>query len=193
MPVIEPYEASISGYQETANEVDQRRREDAEEQEVRGSNWDDISPAHPRAYIPTGASGAEESSTDVCSKEHTSMRHSGTKTPPQVYQLSASPNSKLGPTQRPSRPLPSIPQQSNSFSSTAYQPHPAYPVEEWTARTPSPVKSIRKMISTPPLIGRKGFAPSSLVNVLTNVWKRRGLSSESSNRTESRNSSRSIP
>ncbi|KAF2713030.1 hypothetical protein K504DRAFT_423337 [Pleomassaria siparia CBS 279.74] len=82
-----------------------------------------------------------------------------------------------------------------SSSTTAYRPHPAYPKEGWGARTPSPVsKSIRELISTTPLLGKKrGFAPSSLVKVMTGTWKRRGMpSSENSSERDSGNSPRSV-
>jgi hypothetical protein len=151
---------------------------------------------YPQTYIPSGTPHADVRASDDRPDSQHSYRHSGVTTPPQFYRLSVPPALKLERTQHASRPLPLIPQKIDSSSNlTAYQPHPAYPVDDWVSSTPSPVKSIRYMISTPPLLGRKKvYAPSSLVNVVTNAWKRRGTPSGEFSRdgTESRSSSRSV-
>lgn len=144
---------------------------------------DDQAPTSlPRAYVPTVS--AMPNVTLVGQRPHSAVdnRHNGAHTPPRFYRLSVPPSLKLEPPKRLSREHSSIPQKNNPDSTTGYHPHPAYPVEEWVVRTPSPVRSIRESISTPPLGKRRGFMATSLINVVANAWKRRGtLGSEMSN------------
>ncbi|KAF2477074.1 uncharacterized protein BDR25DRAFT_371009 [Lindgomyces ingoldianus] len=119
-------------------------------------------------YIPTGAPGSDDGSR---------KRHSGAGTPPHFYsRLSVPPSVRLSPP-KPSANIAWIPRKSESTTSTSYRPHPAYPVEDWTVRTPSPVKSIREGISTPPLGRRRGLTASGLMSVVSNALKRRGTPS----------------
>jgi hypothetical protein len=149
---------------------------------------------YPQAYIPSGAPHADARALDDRPDSQHSHQHSDVTTPPQFYELSVPPTLKLEPTRHAYRPLPLIPPKTDSSSGlTAYRPHPAYPVEDWVPSTPSPVKSIRGMISTPPLLGRKkAYAPSSLVNLVANAWKkcRTPRGEFSSGGTDSRSSSR---
>ncbi|KAF1834758.1 hypothetical protein BDW02DRAFT_630140 [Decorospora gaudefroyi] len=130
----------------------------------------------PRAYIPSGAPNPEGDRSGGRDHGQTQQRESFLHTPPQFYRLSVPPSVRLDPPEQASRPLPTIPQKSNSASSTSYRPHPAYPVDEWTVRTPSPVKSVREGISTPPL-GKRGEQPrsaSALMSAIASAWRRRG-------------------
>ena len=108
------------------------------------------------------------------------------------HRLSVPPSCKLEPSVRPERPLPSTPHKSDPLD-TGYHPHPVYAVDEWEVRTPSPVKSIREGISTPPLIKRRGLTPAALMSAITSSWKRRGTpSSQYSNDLGSGRTSRSV-
>jgi hypothetical protein len=128
----------------------------------------------PRAYIPRGAPRKKASGETLKTGKQTPQRHSGAGTPPQFYRLSVPPSVKLDPPKQTVKLLPPDPHKSESpTSSTSCRPHPAYPVEEWRTRTPSPVKSIRESISTLPL--EKSRA-SSLFSAFTSTWKRRGAS-----------------
>jgi len=127
---------------------------------------------NPHGYVPRGAPGAHREAQ--CMPQ---QRNNITRTPPQSYRLSMPPSITLLPPDDASRPLPRLPQKSDSQSSIAYRPHPAYPVEEWRKRTPSPVKSMREDLSTPPLEKRKGGRASSLLSAISSTWKRRGTPS----------------
>ena len=127
----------------------------------------------PRAYVPRGAPLMRPSS--------------------RIHRLSVPPSIRLCPPGDTSRPLPKTPHKSDSQSSIAYRPHPAYPMDEWRERTPSPVKSIREGLSTPPLEKRRGGSrASSLMNAISSTWRRRGTpSSESHRGGEGRHGARS--
>jgi hypothetical protein len=125
----------------------------------------------PRAYIPRGAPREKASDETVKMGRQTRQRHSGVGTPPQLYRLSVPPSIKLVPSQQSTRTPPGGPHRSDYTSSTAYSPHPAYSVEEWRTRTPSPVKSTREGISTPPMGKSRA---SSLFSAFTIPWKRCG-------------------
>ncbi|ORX90923.1 hypothetical protein BCR34DRAFT_299306 [Clohesyomyces aquaticus] len=128
---------------------------------------------HADHYIPKGAPRTDGS--DGSPK----ARHSGGGTPPQFHRLSGPPSLKPSPPKQRSQ-LPSIPMKhdDDELSPAAYRPHPAYPVDEWTVTTPSPVKSIRDGISTPPL-RRRGISATTLMNVVSNALKRRTPGAES--------------
>lgn len=116
-------------------------------------------------YVPRGAP------SDVATGSPPSRRRCG---PLDTYRLSMPPAIKL-PAPVPSlRPLPLPRKHDDCLSLTAYRPHPAYPVEEWTMRTPSPVRSFRDGISTPPLEGRKGLGitGAGLMGVISSTWRR---------------------
>ncbi|KAF1999756.1 hypothetical protein P154DRAFT_620700 [Amniculicola lignicola CBS 123094] len=152
------------------------------------------SPARPY-YIPRGAPGSERNLSPNGSDDAVANRHSGTGTPPRFYRLSVPPALKLEPSNMPSTNLPTIPRKIGSVSSLSYRPHPAYPVETWAMRTPSPVKSVRDGIKTPPMKERKAFsAASSLISVVASAWKRRGTptSGTSSRAGNSRNALRTV-
>jgi len=75
------------------------------------------------------------------------------------------------------------------------KPPGRYPMDEWVVRTPSPVKSMREGISTPPLTPRKGFTATGIFNAITNTLRRRGgpgseSSADNGSRSTSRNASR---
>lgn len=191
LPVIEPYDAE--GSQSTVSEARNVSRASTKGDDIfydcndSGTKAKDNAAlslsetqhsagasAHPRAYIPRGAPSEKASDEALKTDKQTQQRHSGTGTPPQFYRLSVPPSVKLEPPQQTIEPLPAGPHNSDtSTSSTFYQPHPAYPLEEWRVRTPSPVKSLREGISTPPM--EKSRA-SSLFSAFTSTWKRRGAS-----------------
>jgi hypothetical protein len=189
--IIEPYQPNTLRLEEK-EEDDISLPEALEDVE---NDADRTSTFYPQSYVPRDAPHADPHSLDDRPDSQRSHRHSGITTPPQLYRLSVPPVLKLEPTQHSSRPLPMVPQKTASFSDmTTYQPHPACPVEDCVSSTPSSVKSIRDMISMPPLLEKKKvYAPSSLVTMVTNAWKRRGTSSRelSGGGTESRSSSRS--
>lgn len=130
------------------------------------------SPQKRTSYVPRGAPGTESTTSD---------EETDTLTGPHYYRLSVPPSIKHVPAEPDavSRPRPNIPQQSESSSSTAYHTHPAYPVDDWRTSTPSPVRSVREVISTPPLGKQKGGrrTTSSLMNAISTTWKRRGTPS----------------
>jgi hypothetical protein len=191
LSVIEPYEPNTL----MLNEKEEDEFSLAEALEDVEDGADRITRFHPQTYVPTGAPHADACSTEDRPDSQRSYLPSGITTPPQLYRLSVPPALKLEPTQHSSRLLPTIPQKTASFSEmTTYRPHPVYPVEDWVSSTPRPVQSIRDMTSMPPLLEKKKvYAPSSLVTMVTNAWKKRGTSSGElfSGGTESRSSSRS--
>lgn len=131
----------------------------------------------PRTYVPRGAPGARRATPDE-PRQH--MRTSF-----QSHRLSMPPSIRLNPPSESSRPLPILPHKSTgSQSSIAHRRHPAYPVEEWRKRTPSPVRSIREGLSTPPLGKRReGSRASSLMSAISSTWRRRGATSAEGGRT----------
>ncbi|KAF1935643.1 hypothetical protein EJ02DRAFT_415428 [Clathrospora elynae] len=150
----------------------------------------------PRAYTPRGAPSSKTDISDEQPVTQAQQRDSYVRTPPQFYRLSMPPSVRLDPPEPNSRPLPMIPQKNNSASSTSYRPHPAYPVDDWTVRTPSPVKSVREGISTPPLGKRReqGRSASALMNAISSAWWRRGTQTpDGSASTDSREGARSLP
>lgn len=118
------------------------------------------------AYIPRGAPGLDN---------FTAERQPLYRRPRlDTYRLSMPPSIKFNAPEPSSRPLP-LPRKNEQLSSSlAYRPHPAYPVEEWTIRTPSPVRSARESITTPPLENRKtlGITGGGLLGVISSTWKR---------------------
>ncbi|KAL5116439.1 hypothetical protein ACEQ8H_005675 [Pleosporales sp. CAS-2024a] len=143
----------------------------------------------PRAYVPRGAP-MERASGETLGQEKTQQRHSGLSTPPQLYRLSVPPSIKLRPSLQKARNALRVAKQSDSISSTAYSRHSACAVEEWRMRTPSPVKSMRESISTPPMGKSRA---SSLFGVFTSTWKRRGkMSSGGGRNAEKQGGSRSV-
>ncbi|KAH7402373.1 hypothetical protein DE146DRAFT_788060 [Phaeosphaeria sp. MPI-PUGE-AT-0046c] len=195
LPVIEPCEDSFVGEDEKSSSLGSEDLDGmcyeagytSDIQDVlnghqsstsKRSGWSTNVYEAPRGYIPRGApstsSGAEASGERKA--KQTRHRHSGMHTPPQYHRLSMLPSVKLDPPQPCPKPQLTGPRKSDSSSSTSYRPHPAYPFEKWRQRTPSPVKSVRDGITTPPLEKHKqqGFRASSLVNVFTSTWRRRG-------------------
>ena len=114
-------------------------------------------------YIPRGAPASR-----ISTGSPSCLRRRG---PMNTYRLSIPPSIKLDAPEPASR-APPLPQKNDFSSSTAYRPHPAYP-EEWTARTPSPVRSVRDRTTTPPLQRRKGLGivGAGLMGVISS-WKR---------------------
>lgn len=141
-------------------------------------------------YVPAGAPGSKKGGCGLDEAGVDSQQE--VYAPPRAYRLSIPPSLRLEPPRPPSRPLPSIPRKIIVGSSTSYQHHPAYPLDEWDTRTPSPVKSIREGITTPPMGEKRSFTPTSLVGAVVKAWKRRAngssdRSSEDDGRTASRN------
>ncbi|KAI4915254.1 hypothetical protein J4E85_010378 [Alternaria conjuncta] len=130
----------------------------------------------PRAYIPRGAPGPKADLPVEHVGENAQQRHGIVRTPTPFYRLSIPPSIRLGPPEPASRPLPTLPIKNDFETSTSYHPHPAYPLDDWTVRTPSPVKSVRDGISTPPPFKRReqGRSASALMSVIASAWKRRG-------------------
>ncbi|KAH6875611.1 hypothetical protein BKA58DRAFT_428055 [Alternaria rosae] len=129
-----------------------------------------------RAYIPRGAPDPKADLPVEHAGESAQQRHGVVRTATSFYRLSIPPSIRLGPPEPASRPLPTLPIKNEFEASTSYHPHPAYPLDDWAVRTPSPVKSVRDGISTPPPYKRReqGRSASALMSVITSAWKRRG-------------------
>lgn len=199
LSVIEPYAGDVAALrsctditadEQAETEVNEARENENEEQSQGDHNAGHSQARRPctpgavlrqtsvksdqaRAYVPRGA-------PQVCTtgKQEDEEMHENThtRTPPQSVRLSVPPSVRLIPPQTAPWPLSRIPHKSDSSSSTAYRPHPAYPVEDWTVLTPSPVKQIRFDISTPPLEKRaqQSRSASSLMAFISSTWRRRG-------------------
>jgi hypothetical protein len=152
-------------------------------------------PEQPRAYIPRGAPTPKSDILNERLDKQVEECDSFVRTPKQFYRLSVPPSVKLDPPEPASRPLPTVPRKSESTSDTSYRPHPAYPVDEWAVRTPSPVKSIREGISTPPLGKRReGRSASGLMAAIASAWRRRGTQTpDGTSSTDSREGAKSLP
>ncbi|KAF3040718.1 hypothetical protein E8E12_007015 [Didymella heteroderae] len=140
-----------------------------------------------RIYIPRGAP------PQVFTESPQSLRCRGRL---DTYRLSMPPSIKFDAPEPASRPLP-LPQKNdkNDFtSSTAYRPHPAYSVEEWTVRTPSPVRPVRDGITTPPLESRRGLMTSGagLIGGLLSTWKRSVSSAQTTRKADVADGGRSV-
>jgi hypothetical protein len=185
-----------SGYDKSVAELQERT---ATRVELRGGEQDDI-------FVDVSLSDDDQakgkcddspakptSSTDTFESAESKLSGGGGDSKPEKrqYRLSIPPSLKLTPPEGRG-PLPAIPQKQDSRQAHSYTAHSAYPVDEWEARTPSPVRSIRDGICTPPLGRRSGLTAASLIDVVTSAWKRRGTpTSEHSNDTGSRSGSRS--
>lgn len=147
----------------------------------------------PKAYIPRGAPSSDSGIPSAESNQGAQSRDSFANTSPRFYRLSIPPAVKFSPPKfrRSSRALPTIPQKQEALTCTSYRPQPPYPIEHWTTRTPSPVKSIRESITGSPTLDRRtqGRSAASLVNMITSSWKRRG--SGPSSLPEDKNSGKS--
>lgn len=115
------------------------------------------------SYIPRGAPASEVSTGSPPSLRRRSRKD--------MHRLSVPPSIRLD-APDPTHGLHPVPQKSD-ISVTAYRPHPAYPIEEWTVRTPSPVRSVREGITTPPL-SKRGLSGvgAGLMGVIQSTWKR---------------------
>jgi hypothetical protein len=146
LPVIEPDGSDVGGDEEV-NEEDRRYTSATTHHGSTGIDTHD----GPLDGHALGASPRNKTpdSHSIDKRTLSSARNS--------YRLSFPPKIMLSPSKADTRGLPSIPRKNSSPSLTAYHPHPAYPVDEWTLRTPSPVQSARSGLRTPPLIRGKGF------------------------------------
>jgi hypothetical protein len=189
MPVIEPDDSEGTPTRMIATDI-----EDESECNIRRT-YDGAIEIEAESSHTLTTTGALESNLQISPERSnmTALQHDNDfVTPRELYRrLSVPPSCILDPPKAFARPLPTIPQK-GSLTDTSYQPHPVYPVDEWEVRTPSPVKSVRDGISTPPLCRRRGFTPTALLNVITTSWKRRVTSnSENSNEGRSQTTSRS--
>ncbi|KAF3031986.1 hypothetical protein E8E11_000743 [Didymella keratinophila] len=201
LSIIEPSDGSVTGGDSTdaADSSRNIHNESADTHELDGDgisipDWGTEKSAHKPKDIDRHRSASIESSIDSNTKtSHRDSISSGTYIPrgapsegstgsPQslrrrgqvdTYRLSMPPSIRLDAPEPTTRPLP-LPQKSDFTWSTAYRPHPAYPVEEWTVRTPSPVRSFRAGITTPPPESRRGLGISGagLMGVICSTWKR---------------------
>jgi hypothetical protein len=149
--------------------------------DTRSSHPDSISSG---TYIPRGAP------SEISTGSPQSLRRRGRLG---TYRLSMPPSIRFDAPQPTSRPLP-LPQKNDLTSSTAYRPHPAYPIEEWTVRTPSPAKSSRGSITTPPLESRRalGISGAGLMGVISSTWKRSVSNTQPTRKAEVEEESRSV-
>lgn len=136
---------------------------------TRAAKW------QPRAYTPHGAPRVKAELLSERFNEQASQQDSFVSKPPWSYRLSVPPSIKLEPPEPTLRPLPSPPRKNSSESSTAYHPHPAYPKEDWTWSTHSPVRAVRdEMTSSPGKSAGRGRV-ASWMSVISSAWKHRGL------------------
>lgn len=140
----------------------------------------------PRTYIPSGTPEVDKSSPDMhaekrnnSNNETASQRSSSVSTPPHFYRLSIPPSIRLAPPDAASAPCPVPACRSESASSTAYRPHPAFAVDEWKKRTPSPVRGVRESITTPPMVKASERAGLMFRKMLPAAWRRRTVSGPS--------------
>jgi hypothetical protein len=109
-----------------------------------------------------------------------------------TYRLSMPHSIKFDAPEPATRPFP-LPQKSDLDSPTVYRPHPAYPVEEWTVRTPSPVRSFRDGIATPPLERRElGISEARVMSVISSFWKRSVSKTQTTRKAEMDEEVRSV-
>lgn len=203
MSVIEPYDTDGRVFQELeeGNSGIKKPEEDEEdiiEYQPVGSFWESRNKANERQHIPTSTyvptCGPLTYRRGESSTEWSRLQRTGRRTPSGANALTTPPSCKLDPPAPSSRPLPSCPQEGIPAIDTSYRPHPAYPVDDWATRTPSPVKSVRDGITTPTLARKKGLTPSGLINVITSSWKRRSVAnSELSIEASDATSNRSAP
>lgn len=135
-----------------------------------GSSNESQSKASRRDSISSGTYVHRDAPSEVSTGSPQSLRRRGRL---DTYRLSMPPSIKFDAPEVVSRPLP-LPQKHEFESSTAYRPHPAYPVDKWTVRTPGSVRSFRDGITTPPLERRTGLGISGagLMGGLLSTWKR---------------------
>jgi hypothetical protein len=145
LPVIEPDGSHVGG--------DEVIKEDR--------RYTPATTPHGSTGIDTHDGSLDDHALGASPRNQTSESHSISNKPlssaRNTYRLSFPPKITLNPFKADTRALPSIPRKNSSPSLTAYHPHPAYPVDEWILRTPSPVQSVRSGLRTPPLIRGKGF------------------------------------
>jgi hypothetical protein len=150
----------------------------------------------PQAYIPHGAPSLKMNTSAEHVNEQAQEGDGFVRAPNQFYRLSIPPSIKLEPPEPASRPLPKLPIKNDFEISTSYRPHPAYSVDNWTVRTPSPVKSVRDGISTPPPGRRReqGRSSSGFMSVITSAWRRRGTQTpDGTGATENAEDAQSLP
>jgi hypothetical protein len=178
-PVDQPF-ATFKYYYRTWEQLQSLGMLDDEDES--GAGEDNMSVIEPCGDSNSGAESQRSSTPE--------QRRICMPTPRHPHRLSVPPSITLDPPSQNSRPLPTAPHKSDVTSSTAYRPHGAYAVDEWRVRTPSPVKSVREGITTPPMEKRKdGLRASSFMSALTSTWKRRGTPSAESH--DSRSGARS--
>jgi hypothetical protein len=172
MSVIEPCGASDGGVEGAKNS----RASDNDAEDVFYECGKATSPV--RVRKPSMSEASQRSST---LEQRRAYVPSGMRTPPQSHRLSVPPSITLDPPSQHSRPLPTAPHKTSETSSVAHHPHAAYLVDEWRVRTPSPVKSVREGITTPPMEKRGDrLQASSLMSALASTLKRRGTPSADS-------------
>ncbi|KAI8936632.1 hypothetical protein NX059_007031 [Plenodomus lindquistii] len=136
----------------------------------------------PAAYIPSGAPDGNNS-PGLFEEENDSdavvQRNSCVSTPPRFYRLSIPPSIRLAPPETASEPCLVPARRNESASSTSYRPHPAFAVDDWNTRTPSPVKDVRESIHTPPMDKASARVGLSWMDILPMAWRRRTVSGPS--------------
>lgn len=133
----------------------------------------------PLVYIPSGAPLYDDSYSDEQDHNQLQRYDGSTSRSPQCHRgFSMMQSSWLDPPEPGNESIiPStIPWKQEPGSSTSSHPYPAYHIERWALRTPSPVKSIKESIKSPPLeeAKRPGRSPVSFMSIFKSSWKRRG-------------------
>lgn len=147
----------------------------------------------PGSYNPRGGRDSKsDENLDTEARQHLSY----IGTPPQFYGRSVSSSMRLDPLEPGSRPLPTIPRESDSSSSNPNHPHPVYRMSDGTMRAPSRVMAIGETAVISSLKAKKGdgLSASSLIHAISSTWKRRSTQvSAGSNGTDSKDRAGSVP
>ena len=140
----------------------------------------------PGTYVPRGAPGSDPAIESSKPPSHSESLN--------TYRLSMPPSVIFEAPEPASRPLSSPQRRRRLSSSTAYHPHPVYPMEDWARRTPSPVRSMRESITTPPLEKQRsrGVTGARLLGAISSTWKRNISSGRSPQPEKPKNELRSV-
>ena len=197
LPIIEPHDGDDLQSNRAVGPKDATQRGD---KNIRPSHdgGNDRSSSPFETYISTAS--PSRCTTEFHERPADQKRASSQLGSSRSYRLSVPPSCQLDPPEHSQRPMPAIPQKHHpdSMEDTSYQPHPAYPINDWEMRTPSPVQSLRETISTPTMDRRtkRGLTPTGWLGMIGNAWRRRGtpsnLSSDDGSRAASCSDSRGV-
>lgn len=177
--LVDPTDQPFASFRYYYRTWDQLRQLDVYEEYAEGSETSaEMSVTEPQNADKTGSYSTSDSPAEVNEVGRLGYQanlnvdeQSPVSRPPRP--LSVPPSVRLSPPKGALCELPMILEKKH-MADTGYHPHPAYAVDDWEVRTPSPVKSIRDGIATPPPGKRRGFSASALMDAIASTWKRRG-------------------